>query len=245
MKNTIIANWKMSASLEGVHAYVSTFKSLKIPKDRDIIFCPPTPYLTFMDGALSGMPLYIGAQDCAASQKISNTGEASADMLKDVGCSHVIVGHSEVRQRTNPTQKDISAKLQNAIDSGLHPIFCVGESLEIYKINKTKDHLEEQLKALDALAKEKAPLKNILIAYEPIWAIGTGIIPTMTEIEDICAFIAEHISKTYNIAIPVLYGGSVKGKNAGEILSLPSVNGVLVGGASLDPKEFHKICMAD
>lgn len=244
MKKIFIANWKMTGSYTQAHDYFSIFKGLLkdnqdlFAKDRSVIFCPASPYLSFVDGVITGTGVHLGAQDCSAHEGAAHTAETSAAMVKDVGCSHVLLGHSEYRQRFSPSADVLSKKINQALEQDLIPVFCIGESLDHYKDKITKSILEKQLSVLEKVQ----DLQNLHIAYEPVWAIGSGKVPTLDDIEETCSWIGEYIAKNHDIVLPILYGGSVKPDNAAEMISLPSVQGVLVGGASLKPDDFFRIC---
>ena len=257
MKTYCIANWKQSGSLDSIHEYLSLIRreldvalvndqagSNSGSKDVEFIFCPPHPYIAFADGKCTGTSIKIGAQLCSSASEKASTGDVSAAMLADVGAKFVIIGHSEARDRLKPSEEDLIAQLNSALDAGLTPIFCIGESDQTRSANKTKDHLTKQLSILKRI---NTP-SSILIAYEPIWAIGTGKTAKPKEIQDTCNWIAEHVSdllsEILDEIIPVLYGGSVKPENAKEIMNLDAINGVLVGGASLDAQKMAQIYQA-
>lgn len=236
----VIANWKMTGSLDTIHEYFPQFSKdlTETPNSRTIIFCPPHPYLSFTVSKCVGTSFHVGAQDCSASREAASTGETSADMIKDVEASYVIIGHSETRERYKYDQATLASKLENALTAGLIPIFCIGESESDYDTGKTKATLKAQLAVLKSLS---CDARSILIAYEPIWAIGTGKTPRNEEINDICHWIGEESTKLTDHVHPIIYGGSVKPKNAAEILAMDAIKGVLVGGASLNPHDFAQI----
>jgi triosephosphate isomerase len=240
MSKIIVANWKMNGSLEMAHAYCTTLKALakKTPPTNTLVICPPSPYLSFVNGALSGTCISLGAQDCSAHEKGAFTGSTSAQMLQDVGCPYVIIAHSERRQQFNESLEDLTSKVTQALTNKLIPIFCIGESLADFEAGKTNDTLIYQLTSLKGI---NAPL---IIAYEPVWAIGTGKVASPEVIEKTCLFIQSHLKDTYALTCPILYGGSVTPENAGDILALPSVDGLLVGGASLKADGFWAIAQA-
>lgn len=199
------------------------------------VFCPPMPYLSSARGALpQNAQLMLGAQNCHAATSGAFTGEVSATMLKESGCSFVIVGHSE-RRAMGETDADVAAKAAAALEAGLTPIICIGESLAQYEAGKTAEILTTQLTPL-----AKLPGADYLIAYEPIWAIGTGKTPKMPEI----ASAHSHIKSVLGSAARVLYGGSVNPGNVGEILGLPGVDGALIGGASLEISTMRAMMVA-
>ena len=239
----IVANWKMHGDLRMAHDYAWELqqKLSAQPSHNTLVVCPPDPYLAFMDGRFagaqsSGERIFLGGQNCSSQQAGARTGETSAMMLRDVGCTYVIIGHSERRQYHAESPHLLQQKLEAAFKANLKPIFCIGESKDERTSNQTKNILKHHLEVLTELS-----CKNLIISYEPVWAIGTGIVAQPQDIEEACQFIAEHVKATYGIEASVLYGGSVNAGNAQEILSLESVHGVLVGGASLQAQDFHHI----
>jgi triosephosphate isomerase len=235
----IVANWKMNGSLASIRDYgVELARRMeKPPGNAQLVIAPPFPYLMFMDGRLASAAIGLAAQDCSAkAEKGAFTGDVSAVMLKDIGCQYVIVGHSERRQYFQESNTIVAAKVQCAIEAGLIPILCVGETLEEKEAGTTENVVKTQLDAVK-LSKE------LIIAYEPVWSIGTGRVPTAKEITSMCIFIQDYAHKK-NIPTTVVYGGSVNGDNAREILHLKGVDGVLVGGASLTLDTFWPIVMA-
>ena len=239
MTHYIVANWKMNGSLESAHDFCTTFTKFyrEGTTENTVVLCPSSPYLTFVNGALTGTDIALGAQDCSGADKGAFTGETSAQMLGDVGCDYVIIGHSERRQHHKEPNELLRSKIQRALDEGLNPIFCIGESEADFEAGKTQDILKEQLKALSPFENEG----RLIVAYEPVWAIGTGKVASLDDIQTTCAFLKEELVSAYDLAAPILYGGSVKANNAKEIMDLEAVDGVLVGGASLDPQEFWNI----
>lgn len=224
----LVANWKMHGSRTRVRAYSYAINDslARLPAGLEVIFCPPAPYLAVAREALpQNARLHIGAQNCHTAREGAYTGEISAAMLVDCGCRYVIVGHSERRNLGFETCAEARAKAERAIDAGLRPIICVGESMKEYEAKKTAEVLESQVRHMVGLAAGK-----FLIAYEPVWAIGAGKTPALGEIE------AAHriIKSTLGSETPVLYGGSVNAGNLKEILGLHEVQGALIGGASLE-----------
>jgi len=222
----LVANWKMHGSRPEVEAYARGVEAAlaAAPANVAAIFCPPAPYIVVAAAALPASPrLALGGQNCHAQPKGAFTGEVSAAMLADLGARYVILGHSE-RRATGETCPTVAAKAQAALDAGLTPILCIGESQEDYDAGQTLAVLAAQLAALKHLAHDR-----VLIAYEPIWAIGSGRTPSTAEIS--AAHV--HIKSVLGSQTSVLYGGSVNAANAREILDLPGVAGALVGSASL------------
>ena len=230
-KKIIAANWKMNGSEE----LIKEFSKFTPAKHNDIIICPP---FTLLDSAKTLLPNFIkiGAQNCSEEEKGAFTGEISASMLQEKSVSHVLIGHSERRTLFNETDDVILKKVKLAIKSELTPIVCIGETLSEKKANKTLQVLDSQING--SLAKIE-PNEQIIVAYEPVWAIGTGLTPTLDEINQ-----AHELIKNFDqkfIDFKVLYGGSVKSSNSKEITNLSHVDGCLIGGASLKVDEFNTI----
>ena len=231
-----IANWKMFGSLNSInslHNVNKFFKTFKNKKTIKIIYCPPNTLIHPMFKKLKNSHIEIGAQNCHEQEKYGPfTGSINSTMLKNVGAKYVIIGHSENRQ-AGETDKLINLKVKSAIKSGLKIIFCIGETLKEKRKKLTKQILNKQIK----LGLKKIKNKNkILIAYEPVWSIGTGLIPKSDELFDTINFI-----KKKNINLKVLYGGSVNPKNIYQLKAINNIDGFLVGGASQDSKKFIDI----
>lgn len=203
-----------------------------------VVLCPPFTLLNLLAEQLSHSPVSLGAQDCHTDASGAFTGEISAEMLKDVGCDYVIVGHSERRQYYHEDNALVKNKAEAAHRAGLVAVICVGETLQQREEGNTLSCLTEQLQA--SLPSGANPA-NTVIAYEPVWAIGTGKIPTSQEIAEVHQHILSLLAPKANDAFHVLYGGSVKPNNADGILRTPGVDGLLVGGASLDASAFGQI----
>ncbi len=239
-KKLIVGNWKMNGTQEFARDLAADLaeKWYVTPSDHQIVICPPFPYLSITLNRLFGTEIACGAQDCSIQEKGAYTGEVSAFMLKDIGCNFVIVGHSERRQYHHVTSELVRQKAEIAFKADLIPIICIGETLSDREGQRTLEILEEQLK-------ESMPLsdQDFTIAYEPVWAIGTGKTATSKEVLEVHAFIRSWLQKNRKKAAdtPILYGGSVNEQNAKEILSLENVDGVLVGGASLKAESFWQI----
>ena len=208
-----------------------------------ILLCPPTALLSGVSSAISDGPVMLGAQDCHKNTNGAHTGDTSAELLAAIGCRFVIVGHSERRADHRETSDDVKQKAQAALNVGLTPIICVGETREERDAGKTGDVISKQV--ADSLP-ESSTSETIVIAYEPVWAIGTGLSATENDIADAHAEIRRTFAKKHETAdeLTILYGGSVKGANAKAILSTPGVSGALVGGASLKADEFWSIIQA-
>ena len=226
-----IANWKLNGNLAFIKAY---FDQLKLNKANCVVICPPSLYLHKMNNNKES--LFSGAQDVSFYDKGAYTGEYSAEMLSDLDISFCIVGHSERRQNFNENNISINLKVGNLIKNKIIPIICIGETLDQKKNNETLDVLSKQI--LDGIP-DISNNENTIIAYEPIWAIGTGLTPTLDEINEVHNAIKNIDSKLNNFK--VLYGGSVNSSNSKKITSIPSVSGCLIGGSSLKIDEFNKI----
>jgi triosephosphate isomerase len=200
--------------------------------------CPPVTLIAAFAGAARGSPVLIGAQDCHAEPSGAHTGDISAEMLADAGARAVIVGHSERRADHHETDAQVRAKTQAAWRAGLTAILCVGEQRAEREAGKTLEVIGRQL---DGSVPDRATAAGLVIAYEPVWAIGTGLIPTAADVAEVHAFVRKRLSErfaTEAASVRILYGGSVKPANAGELLSVANVNGALVGGASLKSADF-------
>lgn len=243
MKKYIVANWKMYGTPESTKNWAQQFLTLfpEIPDTISAIVCPPATLLAFLKEAVSGSQIHLGGQDCHTQKEGAYTGGISASMLKDAGCEYVIVGHSERRAYCNESNDIVREKSARAINTGLIPIICIGETQEQRASGKTIAIINQQI---DESIPNEASAGNFILAYEPIWAIGSGNIPTINEIKQVHAAIITAVFKRTGVDIEnisVLYGGSVKPDNAGEILAIDEVSGVLVGGASLKADDFCKI----
>ncbi len=211
--------------------------------DRDVLICPPSTLLMAVAEAVKGSGVFVGGQDCHAKANGACTGDISAEMLRDAGCSHVIVGHSERRTDCGETDAKVKAKAEAAWRAGLLSIVCIGETLAEREASQTLSALENQLRGSVPAG---ATAAKLVVAYEPVWAIGTGKTPTSPEV----AAAHAHIRKVLGGLMPdaggvrLLYGGSVKGSNAAELLAVGDVDGALIGGASLKADEFLAIAKA-
>ncbi|MEX0645624.1 MAG: triose-phosphate isomerase [Parvularculaceae bacterium] len=236
MKPLFAGNWKMNG-LKGSLAEVDRLAELfggRAPEGRDVVICPPATLVAATAARAATYGFLVGGQDCHAAPAGAHTGDVSAEMLKDAGAAYVIVGHSERRQAHGETDVVVRAKAEAALRAGLTPIICVGETAAERKAGDAEAVVCVQLKA--SLPETKAEL---VIAYEPVWAIGSGLTPTADDIADMHAFVRWFAGNAR-----ILYGGSVKPANARETLGVPNVNGALVGGASLKALEFHAIISA-
>ncbi|MCB0700821.1 MAG: triose-phosphate isomerase [Chitinophagales bacterium] len=251
MRKMIVAgNWKMNKNLqEGIQLVKDILEvSADLKADKQVVICPPFIHLASASELVVAKDnLYTGAQNCHMEASGAYTGETSAEMVKSTGATHVIIGHSERREYFNESNEMLAAKTNAALSNGLNVIFCCGEPLEIRDAGTQNNYVEEQIKAgLFHLNLEQ--LNNIVIAYEPIWAIGTGRTASSEQAQDMHAHIRSLIKNHYGDDaaenITILYGGSCKPSNADELFSCPDVDGGLIGGASLNAADFHGIIAA-
>ena len=249
MRRKVIAgNWKMNMLPNETINFIEQFAPLVKDTKNEVILCVPFTDLFYALLHVQGTNIKIGAQNMHWEEKGAYTGEVSAQMLKSIGTEYVIIGHSERRQYFAETDETVNKKIKSALTVGLKPIVCVGETLEQRENGKTEEIVTNQVeKAFNNLKAED--LKNIIIAYEPIWAIGTGKTATKEEANETFALIRNKVAEMYgqNDAneIIIQYGGSVKASNAKELFEMSDIDGGLVGGASLKPDEFSKIVNFD
>lgn len=246
-KPLVAGNWKMN----GLKASLNTAGEIGRAMDAktrakvDVLICPPATLLYTMTAALIGSGVATGGQDCHASPSGAFTGDISSGMLADCGASYVIVGHSERRTLHGETNADVKAKAEAALAAFLAPIVCIGETLAEREAGKTLAVVRKQLRGS---MPDGVTGSGIVIAYEPVWAIGTGKTPTSDDVArvhaDIRAELGKMLGKVEAAAVRILYGGSVKPSNAAELMALPNVNGALVGGASLQAADFLGIVKA-
>jgi len=249
-KKIVAGNWKMNMELsEGMNLADSINKYLtnKPHNEATVVLCPPFIHLTSITETLKNGNISVGAQNCASEASGAFTGEVSAAMIKSTGAEYVIIGHSERRTHYNEDDNIINKKVLIALDTGLKIIFCCGEILKEREENKHFEVVKRQIeKGLFNLTVEQ--LSNIIIAYEPVWAIGTGLTATPEQAQEMHAFIRKLIIEKYgDLAgnnLSILYGGSCRPSNAGEIFSKPDVDGGLIGGASLKMEDFIEIIEA-
>ena len=244
-KKLIAGNWKMHGSHSANAELLSGILAAR-PFACDVAVCVPFPYLGEVAVALAGSDVRWGAQDCSAHDKGAYTGEVSAAMLTELDVHGVILGHSERREFFAETDKALALKLPAALDAGLTPILCVGETEEERERGDTERKLRHQIQ--EGLAKVNVErFERVTIAYEPIWAIGTGNVATIEQVDEASGFVRALVADRapeQAQSVRVLYGGSVTPDNAAAILALPDVDGVLVGGASLDAESFAAIIAA-
>jgi triosephosphate isomerase len=247
MRKTVIAgNWKMNNDLKESEKLIVELKNLlqNIKLNCDVIICPPFTSLSEASKLVSGSLIKLGAQNMHFEENGAYTGEISASMLKSVGCEYVILGHSERRNIFGESDELINKKIKKALVAGLKPIFCVGELLEERENGTTNDVVKKQvLKGLEGISAEE--MKNIIVAYEPVWAIGTGKTASPAQAQEVHEFIRDLIEIDYSLEVAnnlvIQYGGSVKPENAKELLSQKDIDGALVGGACLKADSFMGI----
>jgi len=248
MRRPLIAgNWKMNATkadaeelVRGITAGVSGMQKV------EVAVCPPFPYLYIAEQMLTGTAIAWGSQDVSREENGAFTGQVSASMLKDFGCRYAIVGHSERRQFNGETDAMIARKYAQAVAHGLVPILCVGETLEEREQGRTEEVVARHIDAVLDLEGVEAYSHGV-VAYEPVWAIGTGVTATPAQAQDVHAFLRERIAqKSKDVAdgLRILYGGSMKPGNAAELIGQPDIDGGLIGGAALKAADFVAICQA-
>ena len=242
----VVGNWKLNGSLDSNRALLESLLR-DIPRNSPTVcaVCAPYPYLAQVQGLLQGSGIAWGSQDVSRHDKGAFTGEVSGTMLAELGCRYAIVGHSERRTLFGDTDALVAEKFAAARRARLTPIFCVGETLEERERGETEAVLARQVDAL--LAKGAAQLDGAVVAYEPVWAIGTGKTATSAQAQEAHAFLRGRVAqrdKAVAAQLPILYGGSVKASNASELFAMPDVDGGLVGGASLVAEEFVAIWRA-
>ncbi len=250
-KKIVAGNWKMNKTLDEAKALLSEVVNMvkdEVSGDVTVVLCPPSVYLTTSRQYIpSGGRIMLGAQNCHEKESGAYTGEVSASMLKSVGVEYVIVGHSERRQYFGETNAQLAGKVDRVLENGLTPIFCCGESLDLREngdyVGFVKGQLTDSLFHLSAEA-----LANVVVAYEPIWAIGTGLTASSAQAQEMHFEIRQHIADKYGDAvaqdISILYGGSANEKNAADLFSQPDVDGGLIGGASLKSRAFTDVVKA-
>ncbi|QJA05287.1 triose-phosphate isomerase [Thermosulfurimonas marina] len=246
MRRPLIAgNWKMHKTVRETLDYIRRFRDLVSGvTDREIMIAPPFTALYAAGEALAGSSIRLGAQNAHWAEAGAFTGEISPVMLKECGVTYVIIGHSERRHIFGETDEMICKRLSGVMGAGLRPILCIGETLEEREAGKTFEVLERQVKAaLQGFAAED--LRELVVAYEPVWAIGTGKTATPEQAQEAQAYVrrllADFGGKEFAEGIRILYGGSVKPENISALMAQPDVDGALVGGASLDPETFARI----
>ena len=236
-KKIIAGNWKMNYCVNKAEDFVSEIKDAINTDEVDVVICPNFVALDRLSDLLDGTNIKLGAQNVHTEDKGAYTGETSVNMLAAVGVKYCIVGHSERRQYFAETNQIVNQKAKKLLEKDINPIVCVGETLEEREANTMFDVVEKQVRESLEGIEETQMKRNVVIAYEPIWAIGTGKTATAEQANEMCKFIREVVAKMYNEsvaeAVRIQYGGSVKPANANEILNMSDIDGALVGGASL------------
>ncbi len=243
MTKLIVANWKMNGNLTKIDHDINCYLSNNLTNQNNVVLAIPYPFIITAINKLKqhNSPINIASQDISKFDDFgAYTGEISAPMLHEIGINYSIIGHSERRQNFNEKNNDLVQKITNAVNHQIIPILCIGESLEVRQSNSYVDFLLKQLECLKLVT---AKIDKLVIAYEPIWSIGSGLIPQLSEIEEAMVLIHKFMQNNLpHVRISTLYGGSVSAKNAVDVLNTYLVNGVLVGGASLNVNDFTAIC---
>ncbi len=244
-KSIVMANWKSNGSFAQAkdlcekisQYYISTKPNV------DVVVCVPFPYLAYVQSIVTGAGIGVGAENISQYGNGAYTGEVSANMLNDLDVPYVIIGHSERRSLFGETDKVVQQKVSQALEAGLHAVLCVGETLEERQSDRVTEVITRQVKAVLSNISQ-AKQANIIIAYEPVWAIGTGLAATPEQVNEVHLLIRKVVSKinpNLENTIRIIYGGSVNSGNAAELFKLPDVDGGLIGGASLKPNDFNQI----
>ncbi len=242
----IAGNWKMYKTIPEAIESAGRLAELMDPEptDVEVMIAPAFPALYLVQQALAGSCVRMGAQNMYWESEGAFTGEVSPDMLLSAGCSHVILGHSERRQFFGDTDETINKKISSALKNNLTPVFCIGETDEEREKGKTFSVLDKQME-MGLIGFSAEELESLVLAYEPVWAIGTGKTATSEQAQEVHAYLRQWIEKKFGNelakSIRILYGGSVKPNNIGGLMAMPDIDGALVGGASLDPETFSRI----
>jgi triosephosphate isomerase (TIM) len=246
-KKIAAANWKMNLTYQEAEKLLSAVikESGDLSPNQQVIFAVPFPYLIMAKSQTDGEPGYaVAAQNCYSKKSGAYTGEVSAEMIRSVGISYCILGHSERREYFHETNEELAIRVPLCLEYDITPVFCCGETLDLRDAGKEMSHVKKQLKeSLFSLDEEQ--IRKLIIAYEPVWAIGTGRTASTEQAQEMHAHIRKTIASKYGKdaadSIPILYGGSVKASNAAEIFAAPDVDGGLVGGAALVAQDFVSI----
>jgi triosephosphate isomerase (TIM) len=239
----VVGNWKMNGGLAAnARLLDALLAGWRATPQREMAVCVPFPYLAQARAALQGSPIAWGAQDVSEHQSGAYTGEVSAPMLAEFACRYAIVGHSERRQLHGETDDQVARKAAAALAANVTPIVCVGETLAQREAAQTQSVVARQIGAV--IATLGAAMQQVVVAYEPVWAIGTGRTATPEQAQEVHARLREALHGVGAATIPLLYGGSVKAANAGQLFAMPDIDGGLVGGASLQSDEFLAIARA-
>ena len=233
----------MNKTREQAHQFFQEFAEKNLDPKKDVVFCTPFTALGIAREYADEKGFTVGAQNFHPAKSGAYTGEISAEMLSEIGVKVVLIGHSERRALFGETDEFVNQKVKAALDNGLYALLCIGETLEQRESGETNTVLTAQLeKGLEGIELPKSDWYQLVVAYEPVWAIGTGKVATLEQIEQTHAHVHKELKRLYpDVTTPVLYGGSANEKNAAEILAVKGVDGVLVGGAALDPDKFAAI----
>lgn len=238
----VIGNWKLNGSLKFNASLIASLNSMVQNTSAEVGVCVPFPYLSQLQGLLAGSPITLGAQDISRHDNGAYTGEVAASMLLDFACKWVLCGHSERRAYHGESNDLVAAKAKQALNAGLHPVVCVGETIEQRNDSLVEAVIGQQLAPV--LALDNANINNLVIAYEPVWAIGTGHTASPEQAQQVHGFIRSELKKHNLEHIRILYGGSVKPENAAALFAQADINGALVGGAALVARSFADIVLA-
>lgn len=242
-RQLVVGNWKMNGSLrENAELLAKVVAGWQGEHKADVVICPPYPYLMHTNSLLTGSAILLGAQTVSEHNKGAYTGEVSALMLADLDCKFVIIGHNERRRMQGETDEQVACQFIVVQQAGLIPILCVGESLQDREQGRHLETIGRQLNAVFAHT-GKDTFKHVVLAYEPVWAVGTGKTATPEQAEEVHRFMRAQLPDLAD-EVRILYGGSVKAHNAQQLFALPDIDGALLGGASLDADEFLAICNA-
>lgn len=246
MRQPLVAgNWKMNGSSESIRELIDGLLS-GLDSKAEVLVCPPSVYVQQVRDSLAGSSVKVGLQNASDKQSGAYTGEISPLMAKDLGCAYVLIGHSERRSIYGETDEEVAAKFCSLVDHGIVPVLCVGETLEERESGDTMKVVARQIETVLRTAGSQR-LANFVIAYEPVWAIGTGLTASPEQAQEVHASIRALMAEDDQAMADrtrVLYGGSMKAANAAELMAKPDVDGGLVGGASLVPSDFKAICHA-
>ena len=235
----VIGNWKMNASLQANVSLLNGLLNAPASGLAKLVVCVPFPYLSQVQSLLANSSIQWGAQDVSTEEQGAFTGETSSFMLSEFGCKWVLVGHSERRLRHAESNETVALKATQAIKAGITPVFCVGETQAQHEAGDTQAVVYEQLKPLLALGRDS--LAKVVIAYEPVWAIGSGQSATPQQAQEVHAYIRHVLVQAGAEHVQILYGGSVNAANAAQLFAMPDIDGALVGGAALNADEFLRI----
>jgi triosephosphate isomerase len=240
----VMGNWKMNGSHASVHALLQEIKGLRPETNTEVVVFPPFVFLEKACWELRNSHLRLGAQNISEFTNGPYTGEVSAAMVKGAGCHYVLIGHSERRQIMHETNEMIVQKCLRAVEADLRPVLCVGETKQQYEQKMTAKIVLAQLQSVLNLRDLRPYLSRLIVAYEPVWAIGTGLTATPHQAQEVHQLLRQTLidDEPRLASIPIVYGGSVKVNNVKTLLAMPDIDGVLIGGASLNGQEFQEIC---